>query len=184
MRYGSRKHIVEKLSHLSSIDLSFSRPPSLSLSLPHSLPPSLCPSLPLLSCSAQTGRIASLAAALSLRGGRLTSAVSMAVTMFGSLTSQSARVLRRTLNGSYRQSVYHNPTRDSCCCSVPLTPPPLPHSDYGYMRSDGLSGPCVRDPTIILPSHCGDSSETTYQQTRGYVIDCLPNYWSLFACPC
>jgi len=39
--------------------------------------------------------------------------------------------------------------------------------DYGYGRGANLTGPCVRDPAIILDSPC-TSNSSTFWQTQGY----------------
>lgn len=41
-------------------------------------------------------------------------------------------------------------------------------SDYGFMRSDGFTGPCVRDPDIPYTDPCADGTKTTYLKSRGY----------------
>ena len=46
-----------------------------------------------------------------------------------------------------------------------LTPP---YSDYGYMRADGFSGPCVRDPAVNLASPCLKDNTTSYMKSSGY----------------
>ena len=41
-------------------------------------------------------------------------------------------------------------------------------SDYGYMRSDGFTGPCIRDNSIdISPTSCTNES-LTYSESQGY----------------
>ena len=41
------------------------------------------------------------------------------------------------------------------------------HSDYGYQRADGITGPCVRDPSVTLPNPCASGNVTTYYRSRG-----------------
>ena len=42
------------------------------------------------------------------------------------------------------------------------------YSDYGYMRSDGFTGPCVRDDTIPLSHDTCSPRQVSYQETQGY----------------
>jgi len=47
-------------------------------------------------------------------------------------------------------------------------------SDYGFEEAFGLTGPCVRDPAIVLDNPCAVPNTTNYMQTRGYV-----HQWSI-----
>lgn len=40
-------------------------------------------------------------------------------------------------------------------------------SDYGYMHSDGFTGPCIRDVSIALQDPCVQS-QTIYKKSQGY----------------
>ena len=41
-------------------------------------------------------------------------------------------------------------------------------SDYGYMRSSGTSGLCIRDGSVVLPHAVCSAEQQAYSQTQGY----------------
>ena len=45
------------------------------------------------------------------------------------------------------------------------------HSDYGYKRALGTTGPCIRDTDVVVSDPCVDNDDgATYDETTGYVI--------------
>lgn len=63
-----------------------------------------------------------------------------------------------TLSGKYVDS-HHQNCSNSICNSF---------SDYGYMRSDSFTGPCVRDNSVSLPPTNCSEGQASYYQTQGY----------------